>query len=59
MAAKEFPEAGPRLPDGQQARPVSQAEPCPRCNQADLEPFANGSKWRCPACYYLAPCCQP
>lgn len=31
------------------------ADCCPDCGQADLEPY--GSKWRCPQCGFLEPCC--
>lgn len=31
--------------------------PCPQCNEADLEP--HGGKYVCPACGYIAPCCDP
>lgn len=30
---------------------------CPGCNTATLVPF--GGKYRCPACGYIAPCCDP
>jgi ribosomal protein L37AE/L43A len=33
-------------------------EPCPQCEQADLRPYANGSKWICPRCYFVMPCCE-
>ncbi len=60
MAAEEFRDqlGTTRLPEGRQVVPLSESEICPRCGQADLEPFANGSKWRCPACYHMAPCCS-
>ncbi len=32
-------------------------DPCPRCNQADLE--QEGGKHVCPHCGYTQPCCQP
>jgi predicted RNA-binding Zn-ribbon protein involved in translation (DUF1610 family) len=32
---------------------------CPQCGQADLAPHGNGSKWTCPACGYIQPCCDP
>jgi hypothetical protein len=32
-------------------------DPCPACNEADLEPA--GGKHRCPACGYIQPCCNP
>lgn len=38
-------------------RLASLPDPCPQCGEADLEPF--GGKHRCPACFYLQPCCQP
>ncbi len=28
---------------------------CPNCNEADLTEF--GSKWMCPECRYIEPCC--
>ena len=31
-------------------------DPCPRCDQADLEP--HGGKHVCPHCGYTQPCCQ-
>jgi ribosomal protein L37AE/L43A len=34
------------------------AEQCPACGQADLRPYGNGSKWICPKCYFLLPCCE-
>jgi len=37
---------------------VPAGEPCPACQQADLEPYGNGSKWICPKCYFLLPCCE-
>lgn len=33
-------------------------EQCPACGQADLRPYGNGSKWVCPNCYFLLPCCE-
>ncbi|MGI8880375.1 MAG: hypothetical protein ACR2KJ_07700 [Jatrophihabitans sp.] len=33
-------------------------EPCPQCGDADLAPYGNGSKWLCPKCYFLMPCCE-
>ncbi|MFB9433196.1 hypothetical protein [Streptoalloteichus tenebrarius] len=33
--------------------------PCPQCEADDLVPYGNGSKWICPTCRYLAPCCEP
>jgi hypothetical protein len=33
-------------------------EQCPACEQADLRPFGNGSKWVCPKCHFLLPCCE-
>ncbi len=60
MAADEFTDMSTvRLPEGRKVEPLSEPEVCPRCGQADLEPFANGSKWRCPSCFMLIPCCQP
>ena len=40
---------------GPSADPVP--DTCPQCGEADLVPM--GAKHRCPACQYLAPCCQP
>lgn len=34
------------------------AQQCPACEQADLRPYGNGSKWICPKCYFLLPCCE-
>jgi hypothetical protein len=34
------------------------ADICPQCNEADLRPYGNGSKWVCPACFFLLPCCE-
>jgi hypothetical protein len=34
------------------------AETCPACGAADLRPYGNGSKWICPKCYFLMPCCE-
>ena len=31
---------------------------CPQCAQADLRPYGNGSKWICPRCYFILPCCE-
>ncbi|HEY7143679.1 MAG TPA: hypothetical protein VH637_05475 [Streptosporangiaceae bacterium] len=31
---------------------------CPQCAQADLRPYGNGSKWVCPRCYFILPCCE-
>jgi len=33
-------------------------EQCPQCGQADLRPYGNGSKWTCPRCYFVLPCCE-
>jgi hypothetical protein len=33
-------------------------EQCPACAQTDLRPYGNGSKWICPNCYFLLPCCE-
>jgi hypothetical protein len=35
----------------------SPRDPCPQCNEADLEP--RGGKHVCPRCGYIAPCCDP
>ena len=32
---------------------------CPQCERDDLVPYGNGSKWICPTCKFLAPCCEP
>jgi hypothetical protein len=29
---------------------------CPCCNSAELAPY--GSKWRCPECLMIIPCCE-
>lgn len=34
-----------------------EGDPCPQCNEADLEPY--GGKHKCPICAYIQPCCQP
>src|SRR5215472_3139162 len=33
-------------------------EQCPQCGETDLRPYGNGSKWACPRCYFLLPCCE-
>src|SRR5215475_13710107 len=33
-------------------------EPCPQCGESDLRPYGNGSKWACPRCYFIVPCCE-
>jgi hypothetical protein len=33
-------------------------EQCPQCGQADLLQYGNGSKWACPRCYFIRPCCE-
>jgi predicted RNA-binding Zn-ribbon protein involved in translation (DUF1610 family) len=33
-------------------------EQCPQCGEADLRPYGNGSKWACPQCYFILPCCE-
>jgi len=33
-------------------------EQCPQCGQSDLRPYGNGSKWACPRCYFIVPCCE-
>ncbi|HEY1917883.1 MAG TPA: hypothetical protein VGH27_20115 [Streptosporangiaceae bacterium] len=33
-------------------------EQCPQCGEADLHPYGNGSKWACPRCYFILPCCE-
>jgi hypothetical protein len=37
---------------------IPAGEPCPACGQADLRPYGNGSKWICPDCFFLLPCCE-
>ncbi|HEY2696095.1 MAG TPA: hypothetical protein VGJ45_11545 [Pseudonocardiaceae bacterium] len=44
--------------------PTPKTEParlpqCPQCERDDLVPYGNGSKWICPTCKFLAPCCEP
>lgn len=38
--------------------PAPQSDPCPQCQQDDLRPYGNGSKWMCRSCYFLVPCCE-
>jgi hypothetical protein len=38
--------------------PGASGEQCPQCGQADLRPYGNGSKWACPRCYFVLPCCE-
>jgi hypothetical protein len=33
-------------------------EQCPQCGESDLGPYGNGSKWACPRCYFIVPCCE-
>jgi len=33
-------------------------EQCPACGDSDLRPYGNGSKWACPRCHFLLPCCE-
>jgi hypothetical protein len=33
-------------------------EQCPQCGESDLRPHGNGSKWACPRCYFIVPCCE-
>jgi hypothetical protein len=33
-------------------------EQCPQCGESDLRPYGNGSKWACPRCYFVVPCCE-
>jgi hypothetical protein len=33
-------------------------EQCPACGDSDLRPYCNGSKWACPRCHFLLPCCE-
>jgi len=34
------------------------SEQCPQCGESDLQPYGNGSKWACPRCYFIVPCCE-
>ena len=34
------------------------SEQCPQCGESDLQPYGNGSKWACPRCYFVVPCCD-
>ena len=36
----------------------TEGEQCPQCGQSDLRPYGNGSKWACPRCYFIVPCCE-
>ncbi|HEY1322086.1 MAG TPA: hypothetical protein VGF32_17660 [Streptosporangiaceae bacterium] len=36
----------------------SPGEQCPQCGEADLRPHGNGSKWACPRCHFVLPCCE-
>lgn len=56
MSADEFDYAITKLPEGK-STPADEGDDCPRCNQAEMESF--GGKLRCPACFYLQPCCNP
>jgi len=31
---------------------------CPACGESDLGPYGNGSKWACPRCHFILPCCE-
>ena len=31
---------------------------CPACGECDLRPYGNGSKWACPRCHFILPCCE-
>jgi hypothetical protein len=33
-------------------------EQCPACGESDLRPYGNGSKWACPRCHFILPCCE-
>jgi len=33
-------------------------EQCPQCGESDLRPYGNGSKWACPLCCFIVPCCE-
>src|SRR5215471_6831493 len=33
-------------------------EQCPLCGKSDLRLYGNGSKWACPRCYFILPCCE-
>lgn len=41
------------------AKKTPQLPQCPQCESDDLRPYGNGSKWICPSCRFLAPCCEP
>ena len=41
------------------AQKTVQLPQCPQCESDDLRPYGNGSKWICPSCRFLAPCCEP
>lgn len=30
----------------------------PRLRECDLRPYGNGSKWACPQCHFILPCCE-
>ena len=34
------------------------SDQCPACGESDLRPYGNGSKWACPQCYLILPCCE-
>jgi hypothetical protein len=31
---------------------------CPACGECDLRPYGNDSKWACPRCHFILPCCE-
>jgi hypothetical protein len=37
---------------------MSIGEQCPQCGDGDLRPYGNGSKWACPRCHFVLPCCE-
>jgi len=37
---------------------IGQGEQCPQCAESDLRPYGNGSKWACPRCHFILPCCE-
>jgi len=30
----------------------------PGLRECDLRPYGNGSKWACPRCHFILPCCE-
>jgi hypothetical protein len=49
-----MPGYGGRVTSSQATR----GEQCPACGETDLRPYGNGSKWACPRCYFILPCCE-